>query len=640
MPTNPLIDVLQHVRRTELLREGQNTTDGELLECWVRRRDSVALEALVLRHGPMVWGICCRALPNHHDAEDAFQAAFLVFVRKAASVRTPELLANWLYGVALQTARKARQAAGKRQAREKQVPQLPEPKARSQNQQFGPDAQRLLDEELGRLPDKYRIAVLLCYFQGKSRPEAARQLRLPEGTVGSRLDRGRTMLARRLARRGLTVAPDTLAVALPRQAPSTGVPAVLLSNTIKAASLLAAGEGVGAVTAQVSALAKGVGTTIPLPKWKTAALVLFIGGFVLAGGLVTNHILAPPQNTPGPNTPGPKPAPPGRPRLILSRHLHGFDPTSFHPSEAVAVSPDGRFVASGVGGQYPVELYDADTFTPIRGFEGRMPTVGLRGWAVEQNFIGCVAFSPDSKTIVALGTLGSVRWWNVSTGEVLQTKQADDKDSPLGISFSSDSRRFATAGPHKVVKVWDVTTGAEVLRLQHSGPVKAAIFRPDGKRILTFEEEGFLVGHVKEWDAATGAFIRESKIEEKRVFFLMALYYRGDSLRVVTQAANPDRRGPNTVVWDGDSGRQLSGLDAWDCAGISPDRKWLVTSDMHENTLHVWDLETGDEMTRFHSERPYGGMISNHRWVAFSADGNRIFRYEDELTVWDLVKRP
>ena len=128
MATNPLIDHLQHVRRIELLKKWENTTDGQLLECWVRRRDSVALETLVLRHGPMVWGVCCRALPTHHDAEDAFQTAFLVFVRKAASVRTPELLANWLYGVALQTARKARQAAAKRQAREKQVAVMPEPK--------------------------------------------------------------------------------------------------------------------------------------------------------------------------------------------------------------------------------------------------------------------------------------------------------------------------------------------------------------------------------------------------------------------------------------------------------------------------------------------------------------------------------
>src|SRR4051812_24915329 len=111
MATNPVNELLQHLRRTETLREGEQQTDGRLLELFVRRRDTGALEALVRRHGPMVWGVCRRALRNHQDAEDAFQATFLVLVRKAASIRSRELLANWLYGVAHQTARKARQTA-------------------------------------------------------------------------------------------------------------------------------------------------------------------------------------------------------------------------------------------------------------------------------------------------------------------------------------------------------------------------------------------------------------------------------------------------------------------------------------------------------------------------------------------------
>src|SRR5262245_41739121 len=102
MATKPVNEVLQHLRRTELLRQGENQTDRQLLESFVRNRDQVALEALVRRHGPMVWGVCRRVLANHHDAEDAFQATFLVLVRKAASIRSRELLANWLYGVAHQ----------------------------------------------------------------------------------------------------------------------------------------------------------------------------------------------------------------------------------------------------------------------------------------------------------------------------------------------------------------------------------------------------------------------------------------------------------------------------------------------------------------------------------------------------------
>src|SRR5262245_13695253 len=121
--------VIQHLRRAMLLRDGAGLTDGQLLEGYVSRRDEAALAALVHRHGPMVWGVCRRGLDNYHDAEDAFQATFLVLVRRAASIASPELLANWLYGVAHQTALKVRATAGKRKARERQVAEMPEPAA-------------------------------------------------------------------------------------------------------------------------------------------------------------------------------------------------------------------------------------------------------------------------------------------------------------------------------------------------------------------------------------------------------------------------------------------------------------------------------------------------------------------------------
>src|SRR6201997_5853788 len=129
MATSQMSEVIQHLRRTVLLREGTGLTDGQLLEDYISRRDEAALAALVHRHGPMVWGVCHRVLRDYHDAEDAFQATFLVFVRKAASVASPELLANWLYGVAHQTALNARATTAKRGARERQVAEMPEPAA-------------------------------------------------------------------------------------------------------------------------------------------------------------------------------------------------------------------------------------------------------------------------------------------------------------------------------------------------------------------------------------------------------------------------------------------------------------------------------------------------------------------------------
>src|SRR5439155_3412765 len=173
MATGQLNGVIQHLRRAMLLRDGAGLTDGRLLKDYISRRDETALAALVQRHGPMVWGVCRRVLSNHHDAEDAFQATFLVLVRRAAAIASPELLANWLYGVAHQTALKARSTAAKRRARERQVTEMPEPAAPEQAR--WDDLLPLLDRELSRLPDKYRVAIVLCDLDGRTRAEAARQ---------------------------------------------------------------------------------------------------------------------------------------------------------------------------------------------------------------------------------------------------------------------------------------------------------------------------------------------------------------------------------------------------------------------------------------------------------------------------------
>src|SRR5204862_5292968 len=156
-------------------------TDGQLLDCSIIHREEAALVSLVHRLAPMVWGVCRRLLHDHHDAEDAFQATFLVLLRKATCIVPQEMVGNWLYGVAHQTALKARATAAKRRAREKQMLDMPEPVA--PQQEPWPDLQPLLDQELSRLPDPYRVVIVLCELEGKTRKEAARQLGWPEGTV-------------------------------------------------------------------------------------------------------------------------------------------------------------------------------------------------------------------------------------------------------------------------------------------------------------------------------------------------------------------------------------------------------------------------------------------------------------------------
>jgi RNA polymerase sigma factor (sigma-70 family) len=283
MATSQMNDVLQHLRRAVLLRDGADLTDGQLLADYLRRRDEAALAALVRRHAPMVWGVCRRVLRNYHDAEDAFQATFLVFVRKAASLAAPELLANWLYGVAHQTALKARATAARRKGRERQVTEMPQPTALEQD--LWRDLQPLLDEELSRLPDKYRAVVVLCDLEGKTRKDAARQLGCPEGTVAGRLARARTMLAKRLTHRGVALSGGALAVVLAQQAATAGVPSSVVDATINAASLLAAGNAAetGVISVKVAALTEGVLKAMLYTKLTAAVAVVLILGFVATG---------------------------------------------------------------------------------------------------------------------------------------------------------------------------------------------------------------------------------------------------------------------------------------------------------------------------------------------------------------------
>jgi RNA polymerase sigma factor (sigma-70 family) len=261
-------------------------TDGQLLDSFLTQRDHDAFAALVRRHGPMVWGVCRRLLTNYHDAEDAFQAVFLVLVRKAATVEPREMVANWLYGVAYRTALKARSVAAKRKKREKQVVEMPE--SAVADLEVWHDLQPLLDQELNCLPDKYRAPMVLCDLEGKTRKEAARQLGWPEGTVAGRLATARKFLAKRLARRDTTLSGGALATVLSTKAASASVPPSVVSSTIKAATLVAVGQAAATevISAKVAALTEGVMKAMLMSKLKTASAVILIVGLLATGGTV------------------------------------------------------------------------------------------------------------------------------------------------------------------------------------------------------------------------------------------------------------------------------------------------------------------------------------------------------------------
>jgi RNA polymerase sigma factor (sigma-70 family) len=270
--------VIRHLRRAALLQAGDSLTDGQLLDSFLGQRDEAVFEALLRRHGRMVLGVCRRVLGNSDDADDAFQATFLVLVRKAATVRPRELVGSWLYGVAYRTALKARALNAKRRTKEKLARQRPPPE--SPGDEVPDELLARLDAELNRLPDKYRVPVVLCDLQGKTRKEAARILGVPEGTLSWRLAQAKKLLARRLSQYGVALSATLLVEGAASAVPSPS----LITATVKVGLLVATGQAAtaGAVPAQVLALAEGVMKVMLLSKLRVAAWVIVLA--VCVGG--------------------------------------------------------------------------------------------------------------------------------------------------------------------------------------------------------------------------------------------------------------------------------------------------------------------------------------------------------------------
>jgi RNA polymerase sigma factor (sigma-70 family) len=277
--------------------------DGVLLERFVSARDEAAFEVLVARHGPMVLRVCRAALADPDEADDAFQAVFLILVRRAASIRSRGSLASWLFGVASRVSARARVDAGRRRRHEREAGAR-RPAAAPADVDARPDPAPVLHEELARLPDRYREAIVLCYFEGHTCDAVARRLRRPVGTIKARLCRARGMLRQRLIRRGVTLPAGLLATGIATEASATVVPATLapvpaaLSRmTVAVACRTAAGAA--AASARVSLLAKGVLKAMFLRKL-TLAAVLSIPAVLVAGTVLIAHGSPGPRDEPGP----------------------------------------------------------------------------------------------------------------------------------------------------------------------------------------------------------------------------------------------------------------------------------------------------------------------------------------------------
>jgi RNA polymerase sigma factor (sigma-70 family) len=290
MATAQLGTLLRDIHTLAAARRVARRTDRQLLDDFAAGHDEPAFAALVSRHGPMVLRVCRRVLGHEQDAEDAFQATFLVLARNAGSIRKRESLASWLHGVAHRTAMKAKRGAARRRKHEGgQAAQAPRPASPTWD-----DVQAVLDEEVQRLPQCFREAFVLCVLEGKGGAEAAAELACKEGTVKSRVSRARRELRERLARRGIQLAALLAALSVAESAGRASVPAALAQAALQSGLLGAAGSpAAGTIPPHVAALAAGVTRAMFLKKAKIAAFLLLAAGLIAGGaGLLTLQALA------------------------------------------------------------------------------------------------------------------------------------------------------------------------------------------------------------------------------------------------------------------------------------------------------------------------------------------------------------
>jgi RNA polymerase sigma factor (sigma-70 family) len=288
MPNKALNGVFHRIRALAAVQTSRGSGDRELLARFLAA-DEAAFTLLVERHGPMVLGLCRRLLRDRHEADDACQATFLVLARKARSVRKQESLASWLHGVAYRVCISLRRQQARRRRREQAVrkPAVHETDRDLSWREF----HAVLDQELQRLPQRYRDPLILCYLEGKTRDEAAQHLGAKAGALHGLLDRGRKLLRDRLTRRGLTLSGVLFASALSETATAALAPGLVVTS-VRAASALAAGGSVpgGLIAPHVLSLVQEASKTMLMTKLKIGAALVVAAGIVtgLAGGTLSS----------------------------------------------------------------------------------------------------------------------------------------------------------------------------------------------------------------------------------------------------------------------------------------------------------------------------------------------------------------
>jgi RNA polymerase sigma factor (sigma-70 family) len=646
MAGSPAESVLHHLHH--LLESGGSPPDDRrLLQRFVTGRDQEAFAELVTRHGPLVFGLCRRVLRDRHDAEDVFQATFLVLAKKAAAIRKPESLSCYLHGIAYRLAIRARAEADKRRRHERSASGTGG--TEDADLSWG-EVRALIDEELQRLPAAMRLPLILCYLEGQTQDEAARQLGWSRGTLKRRLERGRDRLRIRLTRRGVTLGGSLFAVALTESATRGAVPSALRTTAINAGLQFTTGDTTALAATRAALLAKGALQTMVATKLKIGAmLMVLLGCAATAVGLVSRP--EPSANPPRERTAAAAPSRPAEDKKVRKDRYGDALPNGAtarlgtvrlrHQQmvASVVITRDGKTAIAG-DGDGNIVYWDVATGREVRRLQ-RTPGV-----------VHTLAITADGKTLAA-GSWGKVFLWEVATGQLISQENVKN-DAVMQMNFTPDGKTLAVRDQGDTILLCDVVAHKKLHELKgHKGRLSCMALSPDGKTLASCSWQD---PNIRLWDIATGREKLHFKGPDRDVltltyspdgktlasmgnlasfaFFNVAdgkmLRKAGDyfgGLKAIEYA--PDGKtligieSGTVCVLDAASGKRLRTFDAptRTMAGLtlSRDGKTAATFWGGANTFDLWDIASGKLL---HPDSGHRHYLSS---LTFSADGNTLF---------------
>jgi RNA polymerase sigma factor (sigma-70 family) len=672
--------ILQHVRALLPASSPGPATDAALLERYIRDNDEDAFAALVSRHGPMVHGVCRRVLHDRSAAEDVAQAVFLMLARQAKALRRPEALAGWLHQTASRLALNQRRAEGRRLERETRC-FLAAPARTAADPLDELSVRELLaifDEELRRLPERYRLPLILCCLESCTQEEAAHRLGWTPGSVKGRLERGRQRLHDRLVRRGLSLSAALVSLEAVHDGASA---AALVAETTRAAVLFAsaAGNAETGLAREVVAIAEEGLRSINMTRHRVLFSLLLMIGAVTAGmATVTatqRSVEQPPaqKQTKGPEQPAQKP--PARndrhgdalPEGALTRlgtlrwrtdveieallftpdgksvvsfpgfcrfDADGRPSTLFRPTDTrinprtdrIALSPDGKSLAFAalirVGpkiGKRVVQVWDLVTGKKAREFD--VAPVQWLGW------------SADGEPLAVLLEKGAVIFRALASGKEKRFVEKDLPDpryGPTACACVPSAKLLAVADRNRIIHVWDLTTGTKRFTIETKTPyIPGLALSPEGRWLASLSQSTPEKYTVQLWDVATGKVRHTLAADQKNIHSV---------------AFTPDGKTLATVSWlgvrlhDVATGRErcrtAARMSFSQAVAFSPDSKTMVTGETHSGAIHRWDVATA----ALKSEAV--GHTSRPGRAAFAPAGARVLTggsMDGTMILWDLT---